>query len=491
MQELVPKLRLLEKAGLSYLNLDRSADTLSGGEAQRMRLASQVASNLRGVAYVLDEPTIGLHPHDTRKLIGIIRELQQRGNSVIIVEHDEDTIKSADYIIDLGPGGGTHGGTVVAAGTLSELVKNPDSATGAWLRANGEATATRSSRDLADCPAILLKGASEHNLQDLTVSIPTGRLTVVTGVSGSGKTTLVRETLYKGLRKKLGQYFGPVGRLGAIGIPPVVRRVIEIDQSPIGKTPRSVPATYVGFYDTIRKLYALTPDARMRGYGASRFSFNVSGGRCEKCSGQGRMKIAMSFLPDMYVACDECRGSRFNEETLQILFKEKTIAQILEMTVEEACGFFSGFSEIHRPLDILQRMGLGYLHLGQPSPTLSGGEAQRIKIAAELCKSDHGMTLYVLDEPTTGLHPADIERLMAVLQELVGLGNTMVIIEHNLAVISQADNVIDLGPGGGGDGGRIVAEGSPADISAGLFPQSLTAQYLREYSSGRHVPETR
>ena len=422
LQELIPKLQLLDKAGLSYLSLDRSADTLSGGEAQRMRLAAQVASNLRGVAYVLDEPTIGLHPHDSKKLIGIIRELQQKGNSVIIVEHDEETIRSADYIVDLGPGGGMHGGTVVAAGTLAEILKNPASITGAWLSETARRADARSSRPLAGCAHITLVGAREHNLQELTVAIPLGRLTVVTGISGSGKTTLVRETLYKGLRKKLGQYFGSTGSHRDIAGAEQVRRVVEIDQSPIGKTPRSVPATYVGFYDDIRKLYALVPDARMRGYAASRFSFNVSGGRCEKCSGQGKLRIAMNFLPDMYVDCDECRGNRFNDETVQILLKEKNISQVLSMTVEEGCDFFTGFSAIHRPLDILQRMGLGYLRLGQPSPTLSGGEAQRIKIAAELCKNDQGTTLYVLDEPTTGLHPADIEKLMSVLQELVELG---------------------------------------------------------------------
>ena len=483
LQELVPKLQLLDKAGLSYLSLDRSADTLSGGEAQRMRLAAQVASNLRGVAYVLDEPTIGLHPHDSKKLIAIIRELQQKGNSVIIVEHDEEMIRNADYIVDLGPGGGMHGGSVVAAGTLAEILKNPASITGAWLSETARHAEARTSRPLAGCAHITLVGAREHNLQDLTVAIPLGRLTVVTGISGSGKTTLVRETLYKGLRKKLGQYFGSTGSHRDIAGAEQVRRVVEIDQSPIGKTPRSVPATYVGFYDDIRKLYALVPDARMRGYAASRFSFNVSGGRCEKCSGQGKLRIAMNFLPDMYVDCDECRGNRFNDETGQILLKGKNISQVLSMTVEEGRDFFTGFSAIHRPLDILQRMGLGYLQLGQPSPTLSGGEAQRIKIAAELCKNDHGTTLYVLDEPTTGLHPADIEKLMSVLQELVELGNTMVIIEHNLDVIGQADTIIDLGPGGGADGGRITAAGSPDDVASGNFRESLTAQYLREYRS--------
>jgi excinuclease ABC subunit A len=488
LQELTPKLQLLSKAGLSYLSLDRSADTLSGGEAQRMRLAAQVASNLRGVAYVLDEPTIGLHPHDGKKLIGIIRELQRKGNSVIIVEHDEETIRSADYIVDLGPGGGMHGGTVVAAGSLAEIQKNPASVTGSWLSDTARRSSGRASRPLAGCSHITLVGAREHNLKELTVSIPAGRLTVVTGISGSGKTTLVRETLYKGLRKKLGQYFGSTGSHRDIAGSEQVTRVVEIDQSPIGKTPRSIPATYVGFYDDIRKLYALVPDARMRGYGASRFSFNVSGGRCEKCSGQGKLRIAMNFLPDMYVDCDECRGSRFSDETLQILLRGKNISQVLSMTIEEGRDFFSGFSSIYRPLDILQRMGLGYLQLGQPSPTLSGGEAQRIKIAAELCKNDQGTTLYILDEPTTGLHPADIEKLMCILQELIELGNTMVIIEHNLEVIGQADTIVDLGPGGGADGGRIVAAGPPHEVAGGNFRESLTAQYLREHLRHRAGP---
>jgi len=480
LHELVPKLELLVKAGLSYLTLDRSADTLSGGEAQRMRLASQVASNLRGVAYVLDEPTIGLHPHDNKNLIGIIRELQQKGNSVIIVEHDEETIRSADYIIDLGPGGGTHGGAVVAAGTLDDILSNPSSLTGKAL-AEKKGRTVLSPRPANDAFCISVLGATQHNLKKINARFPLGRLTVVTGISGSGKTTLVRETLYKGLRKKLGQHAGSCGAHRDITGAELIKRVIEIDQSPIGKTPRSVPATYVGFYDDIRALFAQVPDARIRGYAAARFSFNVSGGRCEKCSGQGRIKVEMSFLPDMYVDCEVCRGSRFNEETMQILFKDKNISQVLAMTVEEGCGFFEGFPVIHKPLAILYDMGLGYLTLGQSSPTLSGGEAQRIKIAAELCKNDHGRTLYILDEPTTGLHVADIERLMNVLQSLVDLGNTAVIIEHNLEVISRADHIIDLGPGGGDGGGTIVACGAPRDVAFGNNRKSLTAGYLQAY----------
>jgi excinuclease ABC subunit A len=445
-----------------------------------MRLAAQVASTLRGVAYVLDEPTIGLHPHDNKSLIRIIRELKEKGNSVIIVEHDEETIRSADYIIDLGPGGGTHGGTIVAAGTVQDILRSPDSATGACLAERAKPI-LRQPRPINGCGHISLLGASQHNLKNIDVQFPVGRLTVVTGISGSGKTTLVRETLYKGLKRRLGRYFGAAGTHREITGTEAIKRVVEIDQSPIGKTPRSIPATYVGFYDDIRRLFAVVPDARVRGYSQARFSFNVSGGRCEKCSGQGKIKVEMNFLPDMYVDCDVCRGRRFNDETLQILFKEKDIARVLSMTVEEGCDFFEGVPSIHKPLHILNRMGLGYLTLGQPSPTLSGGEAQRIKIASELCKSDHGKTLYVLDEPTTGLHIADIAKLMDVLQSLIELGNTVVIIEHNLEVIGQADHIIDLGPGGGAQGGRIVAHGTPRHISFNGYKKSFTAHYLRQY----------
>ncbi|MCP4713548.1 MAG: excinuclease ABC subunit UvrA, partial [Deltaproteobacteria bacterium] len=481
LEELLPKLGLLEKAGLSYLSLDRSADTLSGGEAQRIRLAAQVASNLRGVAYVLDEPTIGLHPRDNQNLIGIMRELQQKGNSVIIVEHDEETIRHADYIIDLGTGGGTHGGNIVAAGTVSSIMATPGSITGAYLAGNKPGRAAASARSLKRCPAIKITGACAHNLHNITARFPVGRLTVVCGVSGSGKTTLVRDTLYKGMKKILGTYHGCLGAHRNLTGTEYCKRVVEIDQSPIGKTPRSVPATYVGFYDEIRKIFSMVPEAKIRGYSPARFSFNLSGGRCEKCLGQGKIKVAMSFLPDMLVDCDECGGSRFNEETLRVLFKGHTIAQVLAMTVEEACEFFTGIPTIHKPLSILNDMGLGYLSLGQQSPTLSGGEAQRIKIAAELCKSSHGKTLYILDEPTTGLHSADIEKLMVILQSLVDLGNTLIIIEHNMAVISQADNLIDLGPGGGDEGGTIVAEGPPRVVAFNSDTTSETARYLKKY----------
>ena len=479
-RELRPKLQLLQEVGLSYLTLDRGADTLSGGESQRIRLVAQVASNLTGVAYVLDEPTIGLHPHDSQTLIAIMRRLQQQGNSVIIVEHDEDTIRSADHIIDLGPGGGTGGGDIVAAGTLSDIVACADSATGRWL-ARTTASSRPPHRPVGAVRQIAVIKAAAHNLRDITVRFPVGRLTVVSGVSGAGKTTLVREVLYKGLKKNLGQFHGQPGTHARINGTAHVTRVVEIDQSPIGKTPRSIPATYIGFFDDIRRLFAGLPEARLRGYGPSRFSFNTGSGRCAKCTGQGKTRIAMNFLPDMYVDCDACNGSRFNQETLQIRYRDHSIADILQMTVDEACAFFDGVATVHTPLRILQRMGLGYLTLGQPSTTLSGGEAQRIKIAAELVKSRHGKNLYIFDEPTTGLHATDIAKLMHVLQELVDLGNTVVIIEHNLDVIAQADYLVDLGPWGGDGGGRIVACGPPDQIAAGEFGESQTARFLRNH----------
>ena len=480
LMELLPKLELLKKAGLSYLTLNRSADTLSGGEAQRIRLSAQVASNLRGIAYVLDEPTIGLHPHDSKNLLKIVRDLQLKGNSIIIVEHDEETIKSADHIIDLGPGGGIHGGNIVASGTLQEITNNPKSLTGAYLSGK-RSKSTIKHRPTDKCEYLRIIGAREHNLKDISACFPIGRLTVVTGISGSGKTTLVRDTLYKAARKALGSYHGHTGLHAEITGANHFKRIIEIDQSPIGKTPRSIPATYAGFYNDIRTLFSLLPDSRVRGYTPGRFSFNLRGGRCEKCSGQGKIKVAMSFLPDMYVDCDVCNGNRFNDETLQVLYKENNISQVLSKTVEEGCKFFKNIPAVYNALNILNKMGLGYLTLGQPSPTLSGGEAQRIKIAAELCKNSHGKTLYILDEPTTGLHFADVEKLMTILQSLVDLGNTMVIIEHNMEVISQADHIIDLGPGAGDQGGSIVLSGPPNDFAASDNSSSLTSEYLKEY----------
>jgi len=480
LQELMPKLEFLEKAGLSYLTLDRSVDTLSGGEAQRIRLAAQVASPLRGVAYILDEPTIGLHPHDNKNLLKLLHDLRDKGNSVIIVEHDEETIRQAEHIIDLGPGGGTNGGRVVAQGALEDILRNPTSLTGSALRSRSLLPA-RTSRPLAGCQHLTVRGARQHNLRNIEARFPLARLTVVTGVSGSGKTTLVRETLLAAVQQRLGRVWSPPGEHDALLGAEAIKRAVEIDQSPIGSTPRSIPATYVGIYDSIRRLFAGVPEARMRGFSQARFSFNVSGGRCEKCLGQGTVKVAMNFLPDLYVVCDQCHGKRFNDETLQVLLHGKNIAEVLAMTIEEACPFFEAVPAIYKPLSIMNRMGLGYLALGQPSPTLSGGEAQRVKIAAELCGNDHGSTLYILDEPTTGLHISDIPKLMEVLQELVDRGNTVVIIEHNLDVISQADYLIDLGPAGGDRGGRIVAQGSPKDIAFRQHPRSVTARYLRHY----------
>ena len=481
MQELVPKLELLQKAGLSYLTLDRSADTLSGGEAQRMRLAAQAASNLKGALYVLDEPTIGLHPHDTRLMLAIIRELQTRGNSVIVVEHDEDTIRAADHIIDLGPGGGRRGGTIIASGTLQDIMGNSASLTGAHLAGRDAHAHAACARPLTGCEFLQVRKAEAHNLKNITVGFPLGRLSVVTGVSGSGKTTLVRETLYKALQKHFGRYHGQAGTHAGLRVPASLKKAAEIDQSPIGKTPRSIPATYMGIYDEIRALFAHLPEARVRGYTPGRFSFNLNGGRCAACAGQGEIKIAMSFMPDMSIECDRCLGMRFNEETCQIHYRDKNIAQVLAMTIDEAHVFFRDVPVLEKPLGFLCEMGLGYLGLGQPSPTLSGGEAQRMKIAAELCKPSQGKTMYVLDEPTTGLHPADVQKLMRLIQQLVDLGNTIVIVEHNLEVIRQADYIIDLGPMGGNEGGRVTACGSPDEIISGDFKQSCTAVCLREY----------
>ena len=486
-KEIRARLEFLERAGLSYLSLDRGGDTLSGGEAQRIRLAAQMGSSLRGVAYILDEPTIGLHPHDNQNLLRILRSLQKSGNSLIIVEHDEETIRSADFVVDLGPGGGIHGGEVVATGTPAEIMACSESLTGACLARTIDTRGSRQPRPLAGCSWVTIEGAREHNLKNITVQFPAERLIVVTGVSGSGKSTLVKETLYAGIKKHLNSFHGPVGAHDRITGAAQFTRAAEIDQTPIGKTPRSTPATYIGFYADIRNLFAQVPEAQVRGFTASRFSFNVSGGRCEKCSGQGKIRMEMSFLPDVYVACDVCRGARFNEETRSVLLKGKTISQVLDMTVEEACDFFAAFPSTCRPLKLLQRMGLGYLTLGQQSPTLSGGEAQRIKIAYELSKTAQGRTLYILDEPTTGLHLADIDKLMDVLHDLVDPGNTMVIIEHNMEVIRQADYIIDLGPEGGGKGGSVVASGSPQEVVK-QTGKSYTARFLKQYMAEKQLP---
>jgi excinuclease ABC subunit A len=494
--ELKSRLAFLGEVGLSYLSLDRSAPTLSGGEAQRIRLASQLGSNLRGVCYILDEPTIGLHPRDNRILLDTLEKLKEKGNTLVVVEHDEDTIRRAGHLVDLGPGAGRQGGHVVAVGSASDLMRRPDSLTGKLL-AHPLRHPLQPARPVTrHLPALEIRGASLHNLKDFDLRLPLGRLCVVTGVSGSGKSTLARDVLYENLARSLGARDGrkSVGLFGCSALRGTeqVGRVLEVDQTPIGKTPRSCPATYVGFWDAIRRLFADTSDARMRGWSASRFSFNTKGGRCEECQGQGIRKIEMSFLPDVRVVCEACGGARFNPETLGVRWKGKTIGEVLAMSVDEAVGFFAAHPSTHHALRLLQDIGLGYLTLGQQSPTLSGGEAQRIKLVTELAKvrpnagNADKHTLYVLDEPTVGLHMADVEKLIRVLHRLVDAGNTLVVIEHNLDVIAEADWIVDLGPEGGDAGGNIVAQGSPEELAA---PRAAghTAGVLRSFLKERRA----
>ncbi|MBI1883734.1 MAG: excinuclease ABC subunit UvrA [Chlamydiae bacterium] len=469
------RLEFLNEVGLGYLTLDRPVQSLSGGESQRVRLAAQLGSALQGVCYILDEPTIGLHVRDHEKLLETLKKLRDRGNSVLVVEHDEETILASDHVIDLGPGAGRRGGWVIAQGTPHQIMAEEKSVTGHYLKNLYQMNGIKP-RPWRDASFLEVKGARAHNLKNVHAKIPLGRLVCVTGVSGSGKSTLVRDVLYQGLRRMKDESPVWVGAHDKILGHEKIERVIEVDQTPIGKTPRSIPATYVGFYPYLRELYAMMPEAKVRGYSPARFSFNLVGGRCEKCGGQGRIKIEMSFLPEVYVVCDDCHGARFNPETLEVSFKGKTIAEVLGMTLEEAVSFFENIPKIHDPLKLLNELGLGYLELGQPSPTLSGGEAQRIKLAYELIKRNRGKTLYILDEPTTGLHFADIEKLMKILQKLVDLGNTVLVIEHNLDLIRQSDYILDLGPEGGAGGGRIVAQGSPLEVMGAK--ESYTGRYL-------------
>ena len=475
-KEIKSRLEFLVNVGLDYLTLSRSSGTLSGGESQRIRLATQIGSSLMGVLYILDEPSIGLHQRDNDKLIGTLKNLRDVGNTVIVVEHDEDTMKAADYIVDIGPGAGEHGGNVVAAGTLEEIMKNDKSITAQYLTGKKKIEVPKERRQ-GNGNKITVKGAKENNLKNVNVSFPLGTLTMVTGVSGSGKSTLVNQILYKGLNKLVNKSKNPVGNHKEILGYENIDKIIDIDQSPIGRTPRSNPATYTGTFDIIRELFSQTPEAKMRGYKPGRFSFNVKGGRCEACSGDGIIKIEMQFLSDVYVPCEVCKGKRYNRETLEVKYKGKTIDDVLNMTVEEGLKFFENIPRIKNKLETLYDVGLGYIRLGQPSTQLSGGEAQRIKLAYELSKRSTGKTLYILDEPTTGLHIDDVNRLIGILQRLVDAGNTVVVIEHNLDMIKCADYIIDLGPEGGDKGGTIVFKGTPEKIIE--CEESYTGKYLK------------
>jgi excinuclease ABC subunit A len=475
-KEIRERLTFLSDVGVGYLQLDRAAATLSGGEAQRLRLATQIGSQLVGVLYILDEPSIGLHQRDNAKLIGTLERLQNLGNTVLVVEHDEQMMRSADWLVDMGPGAGEHGGHVVAEGPADEVEKNKDSITGQFLSRRRSIAVPDRRTD--DSGSFWVRGASQHNLKGIDVEFPVGKFICVTGVSGSGKSTLVNEIVYKALANRLHRMrVKPGEHLGCEGIE-CYDKVIDIDQSPIGRTPRSNPATYTDLFTPIRELYAQTPDAKVRGYKQGRFSFNVRGGRCETCKGDGTIKIEMHFLPDVYVPCETCGGKRYNRETLEVRFKGKSIADVLEMSVEEALTFFAKIPKLRRRLQTLHDVGLDYIKLGQPATTLSGGEAQRVKLAKELSKVATGKTLYILDEPTTGLHFADIEKLLEVLQRLVDAGNTVLVIEHNLDVIKQADWIVDLGPEGGEAGGEVIATGTPEHVAD--VEESYTGRFLRE-----------
>ena len=474
-KEIKARCNFLVDVGLHYLTLARNADSLSGGEAQRIRLATQIGSGLVGVLYILDEPSIGLHQRDNQKLLSTLMRLRDLGNTLIVVEHDDETIRSADFIVDIGPHAGAHGGELVVAGTLDEVKACEKSITGRYLAGKFEPDVSKLRKPSKD--AIVISGATQNNLKNLTVKFPLGVLTCVTGVSGSGKSTLVNKILYPSLYNKINRSTKPVGKHESVTGYEKVDKVISIDQSPIGRTPRSNPATYTGVFTTIRELFANTPDAKERGYEIGRFSFNVRGGRCDHCEGDGIRKIQMHFLPDIYVTCEVCNGKRFNKETLEVRFKQKNIFDILDMTVDEAVEFFEKIPKIHKIMKTIQDVGLGYIKLGQTATSLSGGEAQRVKLATELARASTGQTLYVLDEPTTGLHPYDTQKLITILHRLVDAGNTVLVIEHNLDVIKVADHIIDLGPEGGDEGGTIVATGTPAEIAKNA--NSATGQFLR------------
>ena len=484
LKEIKNRLGFLQSVGLQYLTLSRAAATLSGGESQRIRLATQIGSSLMGVLYILDEPSIGLHQRDNDKLLDTLKHLRDLGNTLLVVEHDEDTMRQADYIVDIGPGAGVHGGQVVACGTAEEVMNTPGSITGDYLSGRKQIPVP-TERQKGNGHFLTIKGAAENNLQHVDVSIPLGTFTCVTGVSGSGKSSLVNEILYKRLAADLNRAKTRAGKHAAIEGEEYLDKVIDIDQSPIGRTPRSNPATYTGLFNDIRDLFASTPDAKARGYGPGRFSFNVRGGRCEACQGDGLIKIEMHFLPDIYVPCEVCKGKRYNRETLEVRYKGKNIYEVLDMTVEEALPFFEALPRLYNKLQTLYEVGLSYVKLGQPSTELSGGEAQRVKLATELAKRSTGKTIYILDEPTTGLHTADVHKLIEVLQKLVEVGNTVVVIEHNLDVIKTADHIIDLGPEGGSGGGTIVATGTPEEVAA--CPASYTGQYLKRMLESKGV----
>jgi excinuclease ABC subunit A len=479
LKEIDQRLQFLIDVGLEYLTLTRSAGSLSGGEAQRIRLATQIGAGLTGVLYILDEPSIGLHQRDNDRLIATLKKLRDLGNSLIVVEHDEDTMYAADQIIDIGPGAGVHGGYVMAQGTAEEIMQAPGSITGDYLSKRKQILVPKKRRKSVKSNAIEVKCATENNLKDISVKFPLGVLTCVTGVSGSGKSTLVNEVLYKYLARELNGANEKPGKCKGIKGIENIDKIINIDQSPIGRTPRSNPATYTGVFDLIRDIFAGTNEAKLRGYEKGRFSFNVAGGRCESCNGDGVHKIEMHFLPDIYVPCEVCKGKRYNRETLEVKYKDKNIADVLDMTVEEAVEFFKNVPKIKNKIETLKDVGLGYIKLGQPSTTLSGGEAQRVKLATELSKRATGKTLYILDEPTTGLHLADVHRLVDILHRLVDAGNSVIVIEHNLDLIKTADYIIDLGPEGGDNGGEAVAVGTPEQICKN--EKSYTGKFLKKY----------